>query len=397
MNTTSTSIDLDIVKKKIATAKVAIITRTEFIFYTTILNKLKIVWDDSVKTGATDGIHLILSPTFISNLDHKQCVFLLMHELKHVIYKHVDRRKDRDPKMWNCAADYVINNWLDHAGFSLIPDVLLDHQYDGLNTDQVYFKLMERKKNDPSFDPQPDQDDLMPPNAINGGNGNPTDVAQIHKQIDRAIGEAVVQANMQGGKAQGNIPGDIKRYWEELTKPTVDWRIALRDFLFGASKSDYSWSRPSRRGMAMDLYLPSLHGQGMDCIDFAIDTSASVSESDFKKFISEIHSVFETFNPENIGIMQFDTDIKDDRRVCSLEQFKEIEFKGGGGTDVTPVLHAFKESEGKALVILTDGYFHHSKALDPDKPVIWAIYDNPNFVPAFGDVIHFNKDDLYDN
>lgn len=396
MTTSSNTPDLADIKKMIATAKVAIITRGEFVFYATILAKLKIVLDERVGTASTDGIHLTFAPTFVASLDHKQRVFLLMHELKHVIYKHVDRRSDRNPKMWNVACDYVINNYLDHKGFSVIPNALLDHKYDGMTADQVYLQLMDQKKNDPSFDPQPDHDDLGTPNSQNGGTGSKQDIQTVNEYVNQAIGEAMVQVQMKersGIKASGNVPAEVALYWEELTRPVINWRTALARFLFGVAKSDYSWRKPSRRGMSMDIYLPSLYGEGMDCIDFAIDTSGSVSEEVFNKFIAEIHEIFATFNPENIGITQFDTEIKDTRRVCSLDEFKEIQFKGGGGTDVRPALEQFKDSEGRALVILTDGYFGHSINDDPEKPVIWAIYDNPKFVPAFGEAIHFNLED----
>ena len=403
MTTTSaptSQIDMASVKDAVATARVAVLTRSEFVFYAAILTKLHIEYDESIKTAATDGVRLIISPSFIMGLSHRQRVFLLMHELMHVIYKHVERLNNRDNKMWNVAADYVINGFLDTKGFDVIPSALLDHQYDNMTADEVYLKLMDKKNNDPSYDPSPDHPDLLPANSRSDNQGNKQDAnTAVSDHVDKLIGEAMVQASMSddAAKAMANIPGAIQRYYHELMNPSVDWRTALARFLHGTAKTDYSWKRPSRRGLAMDMYLPSLHGESMDCIDFAIDTSGSVSENDFRKFITEIHEVFTTFNPENIGIIQFDTVIQDNRRVCSLEDFNSIEFKGGGGTIIAPVMKAFAESEGRALVVLTDGYFSHSAELDPGKPVIWAIYDNPNFVPAFGDVIHFNKDDLYDN
>lgn len=390
--------ELALAKKKVSTAKVAVLTRAEFCFYGTIMAKLDFLYDDAIGTAAVDGKHMIFSPKFVNGLTHRQTVFLIMHELKHIVYKHIDRLKDRDPKMWNVAGDYVINNFLDSKGFDVIPSTLLDHQYDGLSTDDIYLKLMEQKKNDPSFDPSPDQNDLLPPNTLdpNANNqGATTNQKIVDDFVEQAIGEAMIQVEMnerRGVKAAGNVPGDIQRYYEELMKPSVPWQTVLSRFLFGVSKTDYSFRRPSRRGMAMDLTLPGRYGNSMDCIDFAIDTSGSVSEETFNKFITEIHEVFKQFSPENIGIMQFDDIIQDIKKVCSLEEFKQIKFKGGGGTTVQPVLQEYAKNDAKALVILTDGYFHHSKQDDPNKPVIWAIYDNPSFVPAFGSAVHFKLD-----
>ena len=374
--------------KLISKARVALLTRKEYMFYSTAMMKLEITFNEKIPTAATNGMQLIFNPQFMIDLPHRQRIFVLMHELYHVIFKHVTRCGDRDPKVWNTATDYVINNELDTLGFDIWPNALLDHKYDGMSADQVYFLLEEQEKNNPGSLPQPDHDDLLPVVASD----------KFDVQVDKAIGEAMirVQQERQGGK-NIIVPDAVERYYQEMTAPKVNWREALQQFLFGAAKTDYSFAKPSRRSHALGVYLPSMYGQSMDCIDFAIDTSGSVSEDDFNQFRSELQTIFEVFQPENIGVIQFDDHIRSSRRVCNLEEFAEIQFQGGGGTNVYPVLQDFEESEGKALVFLTDGFFHHDESMKPSKPVIWAIYDNPNFVPAFGDVIHFNKDDLYDN
>lgn len=389
--------DLALAKKKITTAKIAVITTPAFIFYGSILAKLKFIYDDAIKTAAVDGIHMILSPTFVNTLTHRQTVFLVMHELKHLVYKHIDRLSDRDPKLWNVAGDYVINNFLDHKKFDVIPSALLDHKYDGMSTDEVYFALKQQQKQDPSSIPEPDHNDLLPANTYGNSQGNSQANANLAKEfIDQAIAEGMVKAETAARngdtEGMGNIPGDIKRYYEELVAPTVPWTQLLQRFLFGVAKTEYSYRRPSRRSESVGFIMPGMHGQSMDCIDFAIDTSGSVSEDDFKKFISEIHEVFRTFNPQNIGIHQFDDIVQDSRKVCSLEDFAKLEFKGGGGTTIGPVLQLFKDNDAKALVVLTDGYFPHNASQDPQKPVIWAIYNNKGFVPKFGTAVHFSLD-----
>lgn len=386
--------DLLTAKKKVTTAKVAVITSPEFIFYGAIIAKLKFIYDESLPTAAVDGIHMIFNPSFILGLTHRQTVFVLMHEVKHLVYKHIERLGDRDHKLWNIAGDYVINNFLDTKKFDLTPGVLLDHQYDGMSTDEVYFRLREQQKQDPSSIPEPDHEDLLPANKYGVSKGSTTaNQAAASAYMDQAIAEGMVKAQSEARngnvKGIGNIPGDIVRYYEELVKPSVPWQTVLQRFLFGVAKTEYTYRRLGRRSEALGYPIPSLHGQSMDCIDFAIDTSGSVSEEDFKQFMSEICEVFRTFSPQHIGIHQFDDIVQDSRKVCSLEEFRQIEFKGGGGTTIGPVLDLYKENDAKALVVLTDGYFYHDVTQDPRKPVIWAIYNNPAFVPLFGTAVHF--------
>lgn len=39
----------------------------------------------------------------------KEVEFLVAHEVLHVVYDHMGRREQRDPKIWNIADDYAVN------------------------------------------------------------------------------------------------------------------------------------------------------------------------------------------------------------------------------------------------------------------------------------------------
>lgn len=368
-------------KSKVSAAKVKLLLKSDLIFFSSILLKLPIRWVTNIKTACTNGRSISFNPNFVETLTAEETVFVLMHELKHVILKHMGRLHGRDPRMWNIACDYVINYKLVELGFKMPAKCLYDAQYGGMSADTVYFKLMQDHLDNPGKSlPDPDHVDLDP-------NEDLTDADS--EAIDDLINSGIMAANEQGSKAIGNVPADLLRRYEEMMNPKVPWQTLLNRFLFGVSKSDYSMRKPNRRYLARGYCLPSLHSDSMDHIDFAIDTSGSVSGEMMQTFVSEIAGVFKKFSPERIGIMQFDHDLKSRDVIKSVEDFKKITFKGGGGTDVLPVLEQFKQNEAKALVIITDGYFHHDKSWNPKKPVIWVVYDNPGFIPPFGKVAHF--------
>lgn len=200
------------------------------------------------------------------------------------------------------------------------------------------------------------------------------------------------QASQQSGDKAGTIPGNLQRTLEDMLYPKLPWDKILAKFLFSLAKNDFSWRRPSRRFLSQGMIMPSMYSEGVGKIDFAIDTSGSVSKDDFNRFISEIGYVFKKFNPTEIGVMQFDHILQGNDKCCTMQDFLNLEFKGGGGTRIEPVLEEFKDNTAKALIILTDGYLYHGAELDPRKPVVWCVYDNPSFVPNFGTVIHFDKD-----
>ena len=54
-------------------------------------------------------------------------------------------------------------------------------------------------------------------------------------------------------------------------------------------------------------------------------------------------------------------------------------------------VHRARIKAYKALIVLTDGYFYHTAEMDPNKPVIWLIYDNPHWQPPFGKAVYFDN------
>lgn len=378
-------------EEKVLMSKTAMLSRPEFIFFTSILLKLRIIFDMRVPTACTNGRVIKFNPVFLEDYSQKETAFILMHELMHVIYKHVGRLNGRDHKLWNVACDYVINYEISNLGFTRPKCALYDPKFADKTADEVYFILFQDQLANPNKErPEPDHDDI-------DENMSDADAQKLSDEIDDLIVAGGVAASNAGEKAVGNVPGDLLRRYKELTTATIPWTLLLHRFLQGKAKNDYSMRMPSRRHLAHGLYMPSLYSENLEQIDFAIDTSGSVSPDMLEKFISEVAGIFSAFTPEAIGIMQFDHELKTRDMVHSIDDFKKITYSGGGGTDVLPVLEAFRDNEAKVLVVITDGWFHHDKSWNPSKPVIWVVYDNPTWQPVFGEVVHFDMDKFMGN
>ena len=394
-------------------AKVKLMIKKDCAFFATLILQTPVYWltADEVDTAATDGKNLFFNPEFFLGLDPDERIFLVLHEVMHNVYNHGIRLGFRDHTTWNEAGDYVINDDLIQRGFKMPKDGLHDVGYRGMSADEIYEDLISKKDKGQSNAPAPWQDIKAPPDSQQGdgtpdpnGNGQggqgqnqglggvqaPT--AQEVEDHNKNLLTQATQASQMSGDKAGTVPGSLERTLEEMLKPKLPWNKILAKFLFSLNKNDYSWRKPNRRFISQGIIMPSLHSEGVGRIDFAVDTSGSVSESDFNRFISEIGYVFKTFNPKEIGVMQFDSVLQSNDKCCSVQDFLKIKFSGGGGTRIEPVLEVFKDNEAKALIILTDGYLYHSEKLDPNKPVIWCVYSNPGFVPSFGTVIHFDKD-----
>ena len=127
-------------------------------------------------TAGTDGKKFYYNPNFIDRLDDNEVLFLCGHEVWHCVYDHFGARKDYDydHQLYNAAGDYVINMQLSEEGFTPITTVkiLLDWQYAGLTSHEVYEKLQEKFKNRaPQAGELDTLDDHMGPESGRGEGG----------------------------------------------------------------------------------------------------------------------------------------------------------------------------------------------------------------------------------
>lgn len=103
----------------------------------------------------------------------------------------------------------------------------------------------------------------------------------------------------------------------------------------------------------------------------AIDTSASVSGELVQKFVKKTYNILKQeesyFTKVNLHIIQCDTEIHEDKKITTQEEFDEymdtMELKGFGGTDFRPVFEYVDElvaqhefTNLKGLIYFTDGY-----------------------------------------
>ena len=367
--------DLTELNKQLSNAKIRLIGKRQCAFLAYAIMMLPTEFSDSISTGCTNAKRILLNPSFFAGLTMDEQQFLLAHEVMHCMLSHITRVGDRDPSIYNAAGDYVINDFLGQNDFTLIKGSLHDDRYHGMTTEEVY-DLLIQEGNTPS-NPMGGDIEYHPDNE---------DSAETQAEIDALIFRAALQADMTG--ASDSVPDSIRRYLSELSKPKVNWKVVLRKYLLALDRADYSWTKPRRKLLVHDMYLPALKSQALTKISFAIDTSGSIPEEQFNGFLSEVVTVFKQMKPKELDILQFDHELRYHETVKSLQQFQTIPFKGYGGTCPEVALEAVHKTNSKALFVITDGYFHTHDLPKPKQPVIWVIFDNPNFEPPFGSVIH---------
>lgn len=348
--------------------------------------------DCRCETAWTNGVELGFNPGFVDSLTLEQTKGLLAHEVLHIACAHHARRGNRDPKRWNEASDYAINDILKQSGFAL-PENGLSGWGTEHSADDIYAKLPSPQD---SGGQDPGQDSGQQTSNDPGGCGEVRDYPgkdgqpASRAELARAEQEAKIAAQQaaQQAKAMGTLPAGIDRLIDELTTPTIDWRERLSRFVEQSARSDYSWTPPNRRFIHQGLYLPSLHSEELEGIAVAVDTSGSIDNAQIAEFASELTAILEEFNT-TATVIHCDTDVTNVETFSQDDLPLDLNPKGGGGTDFRPPFDWIEEHAPQppaALIYLTD--LQSNKYPDePGYPVLWAHTDEGGTPPPFGEVI----------
>lgn len=392
--------------RELSTTKMKLLQYKSLGFFAYLMFNLKTFEDPEVETMKTNGIDIFINPEWFVSLSPELRVYAIMSATMHVALQHPSRMRGRDPKIWQAASDYVVNQSLKDYKISLPDGALLESNYRGKTTEKIYELLLEKQKKGQE-PPPPDHDDLMPPPISPPGqspkdsegddkegegkpNSNFENQQDFDNKMEDLLNQSKVQAKMSDDYDPNGLPEEMQRMLQDLETPKLAWNIILQRFLNEVAKNNYNFLKPNRRFFP-DHYLPSMVSEGLSRVDFIIDTSGSIGNKEFTQFVSEVDKVLKQFKPASIGVSQFDHEYRGTEIVTSTTDVRKLKIRGGGGTRIEETLKAVGDMPTKCIIIFTDGYMNLD-LVKPKMPVVWAIYDNDNFEPPFGKAVHFKID-----
>lgn len=351
---------------------------------------------DGSEVAATDGATVFIFPrTF--EFDLPQQLFVLAHELLHVLHLH-HIRKPKETKgsefhalAWNLACDVKINRELrgsnscragriqpvEEGVFSLQELGVPDDVADASTEEEIYRMLIS---NLPDTEPQREQMQAMlgetgedVQDAPGGGEGEDGDgegentdgkVAGNGEQdapkpitMDD-VRQIVAQVSLttRGFDLSGACGGKLVA---DLLQPKMSWRQALMDYLQNRSHGDEpTWRRRNRRHV--DTILPGREEDIMPVTVVALDVSGSC-HSAAGEFLSELRGLVEQVAFERLVLLIHDSKVLEvhdseqyDDPLTMVEHVKETGLPSGGGTDYDDVLAKFWEHDAEVLIWLTD-------------------------------------------
>lgn len=359
-------------------------------FFGQIALNRKITLADGVQTAYIDARgRITIGLRFLSRLSVQQCVFLLAHESMHWAMLHLLRRNYRDQRKWNVACDAVINDLLAVSSVGEpIPGAVNMPGSKDKHAEKIYDELPDPPPDGGgSYQPGSGSDDLS-----EGGH----DDEQLDESEKREI-EAKVRTELaaaaQTAKQQGALPGHMERLLDDIINPVTPWHILLERYMTGFVNDGYSFRRPNRRYVDMNMYMPSSDRlPRMGPVVIEMDESGSVGQKEREHFAGHINSILEKCRPEKVIVLHVDS------TIAKVEEFTmddlpiQVKNYACGGTDMRVGVD-WVEREGvepDVFICLTDGYTPFPNK-EPAFPTVWLITSDQK--STIGDTIPYRMEE----
>jgi hypothetical protein len=310
-----------------------------------------------VPTAATDGRTVFFNPEFAASLKPSELDAVMVHELLHAALLHQTRRARRDPRLWNIAADIVVNGIIRTEKHLALPDgAVVDPVLAKFEVEEVYERLLGSKR---EFVFEWIGADLLEP-----GDGSHECAEALRAHWRDAIRHAQTLVESVAG---GKVPRGMLRHVGQVTDPPLDWRTLLWRFLV---RTPVDFAGFDRRFIGRGMYLEELAGETVR-VRVAVDTSGSISSAELGVFLSEVREILSLY-PGLEGELYFA-----DSALYGPYEFSEEGMRrsrGGGGTSFVPFFRRMElEGDGNGVLIyLTDGHGTFPREA-PAQEVLWVV------------------------
>lgn len=400
------------VKEMIVSGRVRMLIKHPF--FGTLATRLKLVEAEWCPTAAVDGKHFYYNCDFFRTLTSEEIDFVVGHEVMHCVYEHCGetgrlmdyKDENRDPKLWNIAADYKVNQACVESKIGVMPKMALyDRKYYKKYTEEIYGDLLQQKKDGKDFSNTNTLDEHLFGDGEGSGKDGENDPTgrsapiKVSKEEAKAIKDQMKQAVLQAAQAAGagNLPGDVKRIIKEMTEPKMDWREHLNLAVQSSLKSDFTWMRQSRKSRSLGIYLPGTDNDYQVDAAIGIDVSGSISHQMIQDFMGEISGIMDQFQDFRLRVWTFDTQVYADSykefTPMNADEIKDYEIIGCGGTDFECNFNFMEENDivPDKFIMFTDGYPFGSWGNEAYCDTLFVIHGSDHIIPPFGDHTYYSN------
>lgn len=310
---------------------------------------------------------------------------VLKHELMHLAFMHLLMRGDfADKEIFDIAADIEVNQYIDPKNKN---EMFLDiNSFPGIKlepkkgTQYYYNELLKHKGKNPKLDSMCSA--LAQCNAGQGKGSGQEDSLSNHagwqefdqlSETEKKVMKGMIESNLkqtaEAIKSRGTIPGELQQLIDKLfiEAPEIfDWKAYVRRFAGGSNI--YYTKKTRRKESRRYSDSPGLKIKEKKHIMVAVDTSGSVSSTEFFEFMGQIHHIWKSGTKVTI--------VDADAGVADVKEYKgkfDGKRSGNGGTDFNPAIEYFNEhKEFCSLIYFTDGECV-PPSIHPRRAPLWVI------------------------
>ena len=396
-------------------------------FLDNAINKLPLKLSIITETVATDGRYIFYDESYVlkSYKSGYNLTRAYLHMMLHCVFRHNIVGTLVDTLRWNLACDIAaenIMNELDIKALSSPRQVRQGSIIDKIKTacrfvtaEKIYDYLL-RNVDDLQVYAWSElfaEDDhriwyAKPPETGNDMQMSAETASQLEKDW-KEISEKMQIEIEAFSKEKGDTRGSFIQNLNAVNREKYDYTQFLKKFsVMGEAmrvnddEFDYIfYTYGLKLYERMPLIEPLEYKEVKRIKEFviAIDTSGSVSGELVQKFIQKTYNILKNeesfFTKINLHIIQCDTDIQEDRKITSQEEFNDylaaMKLHGFGGTDFRPVfayvdklIQSKEFTNLKGLIYFTDGYGDFPARKPPYETAFVFIddeYNNPDVPP----------------
>jgi len=320
------------------------------------------------------------------NFTYENVAYVLIHELLHILKKHMSRKGNRIHEIWSVACDHVIEREL-KENLPLKPFkgdyIIIDKLHKALPncTEEEAYEWLKKETKTIKISLNIDYIEIDEKNGDDKKKIS-SPLQNIPKEQIKEIEDDIrVQARilLEQIKSKGKMEGKLLEYINEILKVDVPWDVIVEKAIKNNIKltsDNRSWRKLHNNYRVHGINIPGYIDNAEkypDELIITIDTSGSINKDDLQKFSDIIVQSMKYFT--TIRTISHDIPVTDEQTFSKdniyafLNYISKTGFKGRGGTSHIKVFQRIEEINKKksniSLVIsLTDNYSDIEKILD---------------------------------
>lgn len=381
-------------------------------FFGSLVYQHELELTDAVPTAAATKDRMMFNPEFLERVTPEELVFLVAHEVMHIVFAHAIRRGNRDPEIYNIACDAVINEILIEEGVGdFIDGGVRMPGAQGKTSENIYNELMKHAKKSKKGGSSKESG-----NGSEGADGGmslgrdapvrgkltikdirpedskgvtPSEAKKAELEGKMKIGQAAALARMQGKMGSG-----LSRLVDQLLQSKVPWYDVLERYMVSKAEQAYNWNRPHKR-MLNIAYMPSRQRfPSMGEVVIGIDVSGSISDKEVAQYLGHCQAIFEQCHPAKVYVVYCTTEVE---AVDEFEHGEDIVPRRNvwcGGTDMRRIMHWIDDHdvEPDVCITFTDGYTDYPNDSEVPCDLLWVLSTEYRPRDPKGEVIYAVED-----